>query len=119
MGMPKWFRFFLWLFMIVAVLEVPRGSEARTLVLKDHQKGTYNLTSFAATLGIVCKCCDGSSGECRSTWDASCPKLQMPSVEDSELRLNDIMLRILVVDFIRLLISLSTYSLVTLVYFCR
>ncbi|KAI9157572.1 hypothetical protein LWI28_024557 [Acer negundo] len=31
-----------------------------------------------ASLGVVCKCCDGEKGECRSTWDSSsCPiKLQ-------------------------------------------
>lgn len=33
-------------------------------------------SKMLATLGIVCKCCDGESGKCRSTWDGSCSKLQ-------------------------------------------
>jgi len=39
-------------------------------------KFTGRLNNFVATLGIECKCCDGIKGECRSTWDSSCPKLQ-------------------------------------------
>ncbi|CAK9137617.1 unnamed protein product [Ilex paraguariensis] len=27
------------------------------------------------TLGVVCKCCDGAGGECRSIWVGSCSKL--------------------------------------------
>ncbi|KAL4388222.1 hypothetical protein GQ457_09G030070 [Hibiscus cannabinus] len=39
-----------------------------------RRQGYANL----ATLGVVCKCCDGEGGECKSSWDASyaCSKLQ-------------------------------------------
>jgi len=29
-----------------------------------------------AELGVVCKCCDGGGGDCRSTWTESCSNLQ-------------------------------------------
>ncbi|KAH1090160.1 hypothetical protein J1N35_017417 [Gossypium stocksii] len=29
-----------------------------------------------ATLGVVCKCCDGSGGECSTTWTQPCSKLK-------------------------------------------
>ncbi|KAJ6357639.1 hypothetical protein OIU78_005478 [Salix suchowensis] len=31
---------------------------------------------FFATLGLECNCCDGAKGECRSSWESSCPKLK-------------------------------------------
>ncbi|KAL4620997.1 hypothetical protein ACB092_06G196700 [Castanea dentata] len=71
MAMPKCFWFFFWFCTIVAMLQQPKELEARPLTL---QKGRLN--NFVATLGIECKCCDGIKGECRSTWDSSCPKLQ-------------------------------------------
>ncbi|GMY39673.1 hypothetical protein FCV25MIE_34917 [Fagus crenata] len=74
MGMPKCFWLFFWFSMIVAMLQQPRGLEARPLTIVDYKQG--HLNKFVATLGIVCKCCDGIKGECRSTWDSSCPKLQ-------------------------------------------
>ncbi|CAL9134905.1 unnamed protein product [Musa textilis] len=27
------------------------------------------------SLGIKCQCCDGAGGECRSSWDSTCNKL--------------------------------------------
>nr|GMC88395.1 Fibropellin-1 like [Ipomoea batatas] len=35
-------------------------------------------TSILATLGVVCKCCDGGEGEegCVTVWSGSCSKLQ-------------------------------------------
>ncbi|KAK1265747.1 hypothetical protein QJS04_geneDACA011381 [Acorus gramineus] len=34
-----------------------------------------NYVKMLATLGLECTCCDGAGGECRSTWDGSCSKL--------------------------------------------
>ncbi|KAL5734587.1 hypothetical protein ACOSP7_032448 [Xanthoceras sorbifolium] len=50
--------------------------KAARSTLQSHQG--YSSKRFAATLGVVCKCCDGERGDCRSTWDSSsCPtKLQ-------------------------------------------
>jgi hypothetical protein len=42
MDIPKRFRLFFWLLMIVAILQQPKASEARglsTLKVKDHQQG--------------------------------------------------------------------------------
>ncbi|KAL5706278.1 hypothetical protein ACHQM5_024470 [Ranunculus cassubicifolius] len=33
-------------------------------------------SKISATLGMSCKCCDGEEGICRSTWEASCSKLE-------------------------------------------
>ncbi|KAH0465462.1 hypothetical protein IEQ34_005565 [Dendrobium chrysotoxum] len=27
------------------------------------------------SLGLVCRCCDGPEGECRSSWDSTCTNL--------------------------------------------
>ncbi|KAG6621227.1 hypothetical protein I3842_01G294600 [Carya illinoinensis] len=76
MGMQMRFQLFFWLVMILALYQEPRALEAiLSVTLNDHHRG-HNLKTFAATLGIVCKCCDGLNGECRTTWDASCPKLK-------------------------------------------
>ncbi|KAF1894850.1 hypothetical protein Lal_00022344, partial [Lupinus albus] len=52
----------------------PNGVEA-TRVLTIHRKG-YSRGSTYSTLGLVCKCCDGKGGECRTTWEAVCYNLQ-------------------------------------------
>ncbi|OMO54257.1 hypothetical protein COLO4_36543 [Corchorus olitorius] len=59
--------------MIFLLSSNPRIVESRVLK-RVHQQGH---ASFA-TLGIVCKCCDGEGVECKSSWNASyaCPKLQ-------------------------------------------
>ncbi|WOL14923.1 hypothetical protein Cni_G23704 [Canna indica] len=28
------------------------------------------------SLGIKCKCCDGDGGECRSSWESTCTKME-------------------------------------------
>ncbi|EEF38178.1 conserved hypothetical protein [Ricinus communis] len=72
MAVPKGFLACLLLLMIAAMFhQSPRGGEARTLTLKQG-----NTKKFFATLGLECKCCDGAHGECRSSWESSCPKLQ-------------------------------------------
>ncbi|GKU92028.1 hypothetical protein SLEP1_g5811 [Rubroshorea leprosula] len=63
-------RFFILLLMITAIFNRPRSIQSRQ-TLHLNQQG---YSSFA-NLGIVCKCCDGAGGECRTTMDiASCPK---------------------------------------------
>ncbi|EEF22889.1 conserved hypothetical protein [Ricinus communis] len=48
-------------------------TEARTLSFLPEQ----SKSKIFATLGIVCKCCDGNlQGECTSTWKGTCRKLQ-------------------------------------------
>ncbi|KAE7996702.1 hypothetical protein FH972_001402 [Carpinus fangiana] len=75
MDMPKHFRLFFWLLIIFAMLQQPRASGVvRAVTIKDHQRGYSK--AFVATLGLVCKCCDGMGGECSSTWNYTCPKLQ-------------------------------------------
>ncbi|KDP44860.1 hypothetical protein JCGZ_01360 [Jatropha curcas] len=60
------------LFTIVAMsLQYPGGAEAGAVSLKHG-----NSKKFFATLGLECKCCDGDKGECRSSWESSCSKLQ-------------------------------------------
>ncbi|GLT43798.1 hypothetical protein SLA2020_177290 [Shorea laevis] len=67
--MANYFRFIILLLMIMGVSRYPVRVQA-TRILRLDQQG---YSSFA-TLGIVCKCCDGPGGECRTTMDASCPK---------------------------------------------
>ncbi|KAI5574879.1 hypothetical protein BDE02_10G175100 [Populus trichocarpa] len=61
----------LLLLLIFTMYQYPRAVEARPLTL---QQG--NSKRFFATLGLECKCCDGAKGECRSSWESSCPKLK-------------------------------------------
>ncbi|KAL9388812.1 hypothetical protein Peur_017417 [Populus x canadensis] len=61
----------LLLLLIFTISRYPRAVEARPLTL---QQG--NSKRFFATLGLECKCCDGAKGECRSSWESSCPKLK-------------------------------------------
>ncbi|KAJ4720894.1 Fibropellin-1 like [Melia azedarach] len=72
---PEGFQLLLVLLLIVAVSQcscrVVKATRARIL---NHQLG-YSKT-YATQLGVVCKCCDGEKGECRSTWEGSCSKLQ-------------------------------------------
>ncbi|KAG5054324.1 hypothetical protein AAZX31_03G062400 [Glycine max] len=57
-----------------SVAEKPSVVEARTLSLTSSHQG---YSKIFATLGIVCKCCDGvEGGACTSTWTESCSNLQ-------------------------------------------
>ncbi|GAV65454.1 hypothetical protein CFOL_v3_08969 [Cephalotus follicularis] len=47
-------------------------AEARALPFIPKQR----YSSVFATLGVVCKCCNGEGGECTSTWNLSCSNLQ-------------------------------------------
>ncbi|KAJ4719929.1 Fibropellin-1 like [Melia azedarach] len=74
---PQGFQLLLLLLLVVAVSQC----SCRSVVVKairptilNHRLG-YSKT-FAAQLGVVCKCCDGEKGECRSTWQGSCSNLQ-------------------------------------------
>ncbi|CAJ1949367.1 unnamed protein product [Sphenostylis stenocarpa] len=55
-----------------SVAEKTSVVEGRTLSLTSHQGYSKNL----ATLGLVCKCCDGVGGACATTWTHSCSNLQ-------------------------------------------
>ncbi|XP_028783440.1 uncharacterized protein LOC114752016 [Neltuma alba] len=58
-----------------SVSQKPSVAEARPLSLRSHlQGGSQTLT--LASLGVVCKCCDGIEGACTSTWTDSCSNLQ-------------------------------------------
>ncbi|KAK7305806.1 hypothetical protein VNO77_43718 [Canavalia gladiata] len=71
----KWFMLFFASLLIVAH---PNGVEATQLLTihrnDNHFKG-YTKHQAYSNLGLVCKCCDGKGGECRSTWDAACSNL--------------------------------------------
>ncbi|KAJ9185280.1 hypothetical protein P3X46_004933 [Hevea brasiliensis] len=64
---------FLLLVLSISFPQKPRITEARTLSFLAEQ----NHSKIFATLGVVCKCCDGGQGECTRTWKkGSCHKLQ-------------------------------------------
>ncbi|KAG5239900.1 hypothetical protein OIU76_013297 [Salix suchowensis] len=62
----------LLLLVVFDISQYPRAMEARPLALQR----AGNSKMFFASLGLECKCCDAASGECRSSWDSSCPKLK-------------------------------------------
>ncbi|KDP24534.1 hypothetical protein JCGZ_25098 [Jatropha curcas] len=73
MGLSKSSLLFFLLLLTISLSRNPRFTEARTLSFLSEQSHS----KIFATLGIVCKCCDGSKGECSSTWKTgSCNKLQ-------------------------------------------
>ncbi|GAV56835.1 hypothetical protein CFOL_v3_00377 [Cephalotus follicularis] len=72
MAMPKCFGFFVLVLMIIAITQNPREVEARPITLSSQE----GYSMMFATLGIVCKCCDGEGDECRSTWKGFCSKPQ-------------------------------------------
>ncbi|OAY41398.1 hypothetical protein MANES_09G098400v8 [Manihot esculenta] len=65
---------FLLLVLAVSSAQKPRIiAEARTISFLAEQ----NHSKIFATLGVVCKCCDGEQGECRRIWKkGSCHNLQ-------------------------------------------
>ncbi|KAL4318205.1 hypothetical protein GQ457_18G008660 [Hibiscus cannabinus] len=70
--MVKHLGFFVFL---IGIVIFSSSKHVECGVLKRvHRKGYGRL----ATVGVICKCCDGEGGECRSSWDASysCTKLQ-------------------------------------------
>ncbi|XP_057440471.1 uncharacterized protein LOC130732442 [Lotus japonicus] len=72
MGMQKPQVLMLVIIMVVLVTEKPSVIEARTLSLVSNQ----GYSKIFATLGVVCKCCDGVGGSCTSSWTESCNNLQ-------------------------------------------
>ncbi|XP_054782142.1 uncharacterized protein LOC129289406 [Prosopis cineraria] len=64
---------FLLLLMLSSISQKPSVAEARPFSLKSHQGGSE---TTLASLGVVCKCCDGIGGACTSTWTDSCSNLQ-------------------------------------------
>ncbi|KAJ1384286.1 hypothetical protein SESBI_42681 [Sesbania bispinosa] len=72
MGMNKPHVLMLLIIMVVSVAEKPSVIEGRALSLIS-EKG---YSKIFATLGVVCKCCDGAGGTCTSTWTESCNNLQ-------------------------------------------
>ncbi|KAL2336532.1 hypothetical protein Fmac_010978 [Flemingia macrophylla] len=76
MGMTKPHHVLMLMILVVlSVAEKPSLIEGRTLSLMSGQ----GYAKIFATLGVVCKCCDGVGGSCRpliSTWTESCNNLQ-------------------------------------------
>ncbi|ESW12453.1 hypothetical protein PHAVU_008G114100 [Phaseolus vulgaris] len=66
MGLNKPHVLMLLIIMLVSTTLI----EGRTLSLISGQ----GYSKIFATLGVVCKCCDG--GACTSTWTESCNNLQ-------------------------------------------
>ncbi|KAI9079615.1 hypothetical protein K1719_038442 [Acacia pycnantha] len=61
--------------MASSISQKPSFTEARPLsLLKPHHHQGASQT--LASLGVVCKCCDGIEGACTSTWTDSCSNLQ-------------------------------------------
>ncbi|MED6205534.1 hypothetical protein PIB30_018522 [Stylosanthes scabra] len=56
---------------VVSISEKPSLVEGRPLSLISSQ----GYSKIFATLGVVCKCCDGGGG-CRSRWKESCNNLK-------------------------------------------
>ncbi|XP_061376379.1 uncharacterized protein LOC133318405 [Gastrolobium bilobum] len=72
MGMKKLHVLVLLIVLVVSISEKPSVVEGRALSLISHQ----GYSKIFATLGVVCKCCDGIEGACTSTWTESCSNLQ-------------------------------------------
>ncbi|KAK9158915.1 hypothetical protein Scep_005489 [Stephania cephalantha] len=67
----------VWVLVLIVVAQAhnSRGAaEARAgpVLMMKHQR-QFDLWR---TLGVGCNCCDGESGQCRSTWEGSCTKLE-------------------------------------------
>ncbi|CAJ1801560.1 unnamed protein product [Sphenostylis stenocarpa] len=58
--------------LLIIIVASTSLSEGRTLSLISGQ----GYSKIFATLGVVCKCCDGVGGACTSTWTESCNNLQ-------------------------------------------
>ncbi|XP_027337837.1 uncharacterized protein LOC113851528 [Abrus precatorius] len=72
MGMNKPLMLGLLILLIASIGDKPCVVEGRALSLISNQ----GYSKIFATLGIVCKCCDGLGGACTSTWTESCSNLQ-------------------------------------------
>lgn len=51
----------------------PQESNTNTKMDTNAKNGYSKLLG---TLGMVCKCCDGAGGECKTKWLEPCPNLQ-------------------------------------------
>ncbi|KAI3443060.1 uncharacterized protein J3R85_000422 [Psidium guajava] len=65
MGLFKPSLLLLWLLVAASASEVAQLVESRTLPSFPSQQHGYS--KILATLGVVCKCCDGGGGECTRT----------------------------------------------------
>ncbi|KAG9453059.1 hypothetical protein H6P81_005963 [Aristolochia fimbriata] len=61
----------LMLLFILFAAHSPMVVQARPLPSSQQQR----YLKVLSTLGIMCRCCDGSEGECTSTWEGSCSNL--------------------------------------------
>ncbi|XAR68890.1 hypothetical protein NMG60_11000294 [Bertholletia excelsa] len=63
----------LFLLLVIGLTSKRTGfAEARPLSVVPEQR----YSKIFATLGLACKCCDGSSGKCTSAWVGSCSNLE-------------------------------------------
>ncbi|KAE9592038.1 hypothetical protein Lal_00038283 [Lupinus albus] len=72
MAMNKPHVLLMLIIMVVSISEKPLVIEGRTLSLISNQ----GYSKIFATLGVVCKCCDGDEGACTNTWTKSCNNLK-------------------------------------------
>ncbi|PON90776.1 hypothetical protein TorRG33x02_134140 [Trema orientale] len=72
MGLPKPSMLLFLLLLVVSASEKSAAVQARLLSSAAQQR----YANVFATLGLVCKCCDGPAGECTSSWTKSCSKVQ-------------------------------------------
>ncbi|KAM0941400.1 hypothetical protein DsansV1_C17g0148341 [Dioscorea sansibarensis] len=71
MGLQRSVLVFYVLFLICLNSGFFGAAEARALPVINQDR----YVKVLASLGIMCECCDGDGGACRSTWDSTCAKL--------------------------------------------
>ncbi|PKA48589.1 hypothetical protein AXF42_Ash017488 [Apostasia shenzhenica] len=67
----KSFSFTFLLLLAIFHGEILREGDARPLPFVEHD----GYVKVLQTLGLRCRCCDAAGGDCRSSWDAACEKL--------------------------------------------
>ncbi|KAL4347832.1 hypothetical protein GQ457_17G007110 [Hibiscus cannabinus] len=76
--MDKFKGFMLLLLLLISVstspLPLAMAARPRPISPLPDQQIAGNSNVFAL-LGVVCKCCNGTGGECSSTWTQPCPHL--------------------------------------------
>lgn len=61
---------------VLVLSSAPSESNTNTEI-DTHAKDGYS--KLLGSLGMVCECCDGAGGECRTKWLGPCPNLQCHS----------------------------------------
>ncbi|GMI69747.1 hypothetical protein HRI_000644000 [Hibiscus trionum] len=67
------YKFQGFMLLLLLLVSVPLAMAARPISsLPDQQRNS----NIFAVLGVVCECCNGTGGECSSTWTQPCPQLK-------------------------------------------